>query len=278
MPPATPGLSRPLAGAQTVGDGRPRRLVRLRSVGPRARPCPRRSRPRPPGAAAAEVAHVARLDGREAPVQPARVGRRVHDPRCTISTERRECAATALATLPRRTPPRPLRPWEPSTIRRASCSSASSAMPFQVGARFDLGALGAEARGLGERRARGGGLLRPPPERRRSAPRRTASAGGQEPDVERLPHGDDERLAAASRAGGPPPRSPAWPGQSRRRRRRRDRVPWTPLMSSPSASASAPSRCAFADAARRGGECHAGPSPCRNRRVAASAGRAPPSR
>jgi pimeloyl-ACP methyl ester carboxylesterase len=36
--------------------------------------------------------------------------RAAHDRRCTISTERRECAATAPATLPTRTPESPLRP------------------------------------------------------------------------------------------------------------------------------------------------------------------------
>src|SRR4029077_18162803 len=53
---------------------------------------------------------------------------------CTISTVRPECAATAAATLPRKTPARPLLPWEPSAIRLASRWSATRAIPFHVGA------------------------------------------------------------------------------------------------------------------------------------------------
>ena len=96
-------------------------------------------------------------------------------------------------------------------------------MPFQVGARFDLRALGAEARGLGERRAGGGGLLGRRPHVGDLRRVELHPAGGYEPDVERLPHRDDQRLARRSRAGGLPPRSPAWRDQSRRRRRRPDR-------------------------------------------------------
>jgi hypothetical protein len=51
---------------------------------------------------------------------------------CTMSTVRPECAATAAATLPRKMPERPLLPWEPSTIRLASRSSATRAIPFHV--------------------------------------------------------------------------------------------------------------------------------------------------
>ena len=50
-----------------------------------------------------------------------------------ISTERCEWAATASATLPISTLASPVRPWEPSTIRLASCSSAVLTIPFQVG-------------------------------------------------------------------------------------------------------------------------------------------------
>jgi hypothetical protein len=53
---------------------------------------------------------------------------------CTISTEDAECATTAAVTLPSRCPTSPLRRWEPSTIRLASRCSATSTMPFHVGA------------------------------------------------------------------------------------------------------------------------------------------------
>src|SRR5690349_13964718 len=123
------GVGRPLpadaAGSSPEAVGRPARLV---ARGDRALSGPA-------ALAAAEVEHVGRLDPREAPLAPADLARHGHasSPRCTISTERPEWAATAPATLPTTTPARPLRPCEPRTIRRASCSSAYSAIAFQIG-------------------------------------------------------------------------------------------------------------------------------------------------
>jgi hypothetical protein len=53
---------------------------------------------------------------------------------CTTSTGPAECASTAAVTLPSRCPASPLRRWAPSTMRLAPRFSATSTIPFHVGA------------------------------------------------------------------------------------------------------------------------------------------------
>jgi hypothetical protein len=70
--------------------------------------------------------------------------------RCVINTDRGECAATASATLPMSTLARPVRPWEPSTIRLQSWSSPALTIPAPVGAASIASFRDREPRLLGE--------------------------------------------------------------------------------------------------------------------------------
>ena len=186
-----------------------------------------------------------------------------------IRTERRECAATASATLPISTPANPVRPWEPSTIRPASCSSATSTMPFQVGADSTAAARALNPACSGQRGSLGGGLLgglldlgdlrrvelrlaRRARIRRRTGARRVRTSASR-----------------PGRAGGRPRRSRASRARSRRRRTRpgraarcRGRVGHA-LARAPRRARVASSRSRTA--ARSGGEYHAGPSPSMKR-------------
>ena len=104
-------------------------------------------------------------------------------------------ATTAAVTLPSRCPTRPLRRWEPSTIRLAPRSSATSTIPFQVGAASIVDALRPESRLLCQRCAVLGGLLGGLPHLVGRRGVEVLFAGRHEADVARLPDADDQRVA-----------------------------------------------------------------------------------
>ena len=104
-------------------------------------------------------------------------------------------ATTAAATLPCRCPSSPLRRCGPSTIRLASCSSAASTMPFQVGV-ASTAMLRARNPALSASDA--------PCAAVRSAACRTSTArsaskclrvSGREPDLDGLPDAHDHRVS-----------------------------------------------------------------------------------
>jgi hypothetical protein len=116
--------------------------------------------------------------------------------RCVINTDRGECAATASATLPMSTLPRPVRPWEPSTIRLQSWSSPALTIPVQVGA-ASIASLRARNPACSASEAPSAAVS--------SAACLTSAicvgvelqpAGRHEPDLERLPYRDDEGVAS----------------------------------------------------------------------------------
>ena len=157
----------------------------------------------PPGRSPPAVAHrLARgLAGVRAPVPAAgpyrgvaglsRGGARSAPSACSAPRRRRRRS--------RRRPPRARpTPCEPSTIRLASCSSATLRDPLPGRRSLDRRAPGAKAGSLGERGAVGGGLLGRRADLGDLRGVELQPAGGQEPDVERLPHRDDERVASGA--------------------------------------------------------------------------------